>query len=431
MKYRRSLRTLFLSLIGLLLFTVSLAAQGGGQGNPPGGGGGGGGGRGGGGTDPGGRPPGSLPGAEERQRQGMEQMPQSIHEMRRPLFIMGKVVMEDGAPPPETLLINRVCSGIVRPEGYTDSKGRFSFELGRNTAVFADASVSNITMGGWGDPRAQRQMEGGITSQGPTGGLSERDLIGCEIQAYLPGYRSDAVMLTGRRLLDNPDVGTIILHRVGNVEGTTISFTSIGAPKDAKKAFEKGRDAMRKQKLDDALKHLEKAVGLYPQYAAAWFDLGRVHEFKNNLPEARKAYEQALAADAKFVSPYMQIAGLAAREQNWKGVLENTDRVVKLNPVDFPAAYYFNAVANYNLRNLDGAEKSAREGLKADTQHRFPKMSHLMGVILAQKQDLAGAAQHMKKYLELAPNANDASLVKSQLAELERLMGQTAAKPKQ
>jgi hypothetical protein len=69
------------------------------------------------------------------------------------------------------------------------------------------------------------------------------DLIGCEIRAALPGFRSDLVNLIGRRSFDNPDVGTIVLHRLGNVEGTTISVTSLRAPKDARKAFEKGTEA--------------------------------------------------------------------------------------------------------------------------------------------------------------------------------------------
>ena len=75
-------------------------------------------------------------------------------------------------------------------------------------------------------------------------------MAGCELRASLAGFRSDVVNLSGRRMFDNPDVGTIILHRQANVEGTTISRTTLEAPKDARKAYDKAREALREIALD-------------------------------------------------------------------------------------------------------------------------------------------------------------------------------------
>ena len=47
--------------------------------------------------------------------------------------------------------------------------------------------------------------------------------------------------------MDSPDVGTIFLHRLGNVEGRIVSAISLAAPKDARKAFEKGSDLARRK----------------------------------------------------------------------------------------------------------------------------------------------------------------------------------------
>jgi tetratricopeptide (TPR) repeat protein len=301
--------------------------------------------------------------------------------------------------------------------------------------MMADASVGSMndpsfeSSTAMGPSRGSGQSSGAGGFGGPQGGLTERDLMGCELRASLAGFRSDMINLTGRRLLDNPDVGTIILHRLAGVEGLTISATSLQAPKDAKKAYQKGVEALGKRKWEDGQKQLQKAVEIYPKYAAAWFDLGRVYEQQNNLEEARKAYNQAVAADEKYVNPYLQLANVAIREQKWDEAANHTERVMKLNPFDFPGAFYLNAVANYNLKKLDVAEKSCRDGLKADAQHKFPKMDHVLGVILAQKQDYAGAAKHMKNYLQIAPNAQDAEMVKTQLAQLEQWAGQTAPKP--
>lgn len=346
----------------------------------------------------------------------------------RPIFLSGKVVLEDGTPPPESVVIQRVCGSVVRPEGYTDSKGRFSFQLGQNNSMIPDASIGYSGMGGQGSGLGgQSSGMGGFNS---SGGINTRDLAGCGLRAVLPGYRSDELSLNGIRPLDRPDLGTIVLHRYANVEGTTISMTSLQAPKEAKKAFDKGRSAISKKKWAEARQQLEKAVGLYPQYATAWCELGRALEESGDIPGARKAYAQALTTDTKFVTPYIQLAGIAVKEGNWRDVADTTDRVVKMNPADFPGMYLYNSVAHYNLKEFTAAEKSARESLKLDTQHRFPQANHLLGVILARKGEYTEAATYMKTYIQIAPGASDIDLVRKQLVEVERSAQAGAAFPR-
>lgn len=337
----------------------------------------------------------------------------------RPLYVSGKVLLQDGTPPPESIVIELICLGSTRPQGYTDSKGRFSFQLGANQNMVADASSSGS------GPFGSRGMGSDTMSRSSSGspsrsGLDERSLGSCEIRAVLPGYRSEPVSLAGRRFLDNPDIGSIIMRRIGNVEGTTISMTSMMAPKDARKAFDKAREAARKQKWDDARAQLEKAVVLYPKYASAWYELGVVHEQSKQPAEARKAYEQSLAADAKYVNPYLRLAALAAMERKWQEVADTTDRVLKLNPVDFPNAFFYSAVANYNLQKMDAAEKNAREAVKLDTEHRIPRAHQLLGMILTDKRDLAGAREYMSNYLKFAPNAPDADAVRQGLVKIDQ-----------
>ncbi len=371
---------------------------------------------------PGDRTPGQ-PGIGQTGRPGQQQ-PDLYPGTQRPIFISGKVMMDDGTPPPESVVIERVCNAARRPEGYTDTKGRFSFQLGQSQGMISDASISSADTDAFGSTAT-----GGRPLSGVAGGrqLTERDLMGCELRAVLPGFRSDTVNLAGRRVMDNPDVGTIILHRLGNVEGTTVSFTSLQAPKDAKKAYDKAREALRKNKVADAQKELEKAVAAYPKYASAWYELGNVRQQQKDADGARKAYQEALAADAKYVSPYLQLALMAAQERKWQEVAETSDRVLRLNPLEFPQAYFFSAVANYNLGKMDLAEKNAREAQKLDVDHRYPKASHLLGVILAEKRDYEGALASMRAYLQFAPAAQDAEAVKKTIGELERVTGASAA----
>jgi tetratricopeptide (TPR) repeat protein len=137
----------------------------------------------------------------------------------------------------------------------------------------------------------------------------------CDLRASLPGYRSDLISMSSRRNLDDPNVGTIFLHRLANVEGLTTSATAALAPKDAKKAFEKGLDAAKKAKVDEAQADFRKAAELYPRYAYAWFELGRVYEQREHIADARDAYNKSIAADSKFVNPYERLYLLSLKER--------------------------------------------------------------------------------------------------------------------
>jgi tetratricopeptide (TPR) repeat protein len=398
--------------------------QGGGQGSTGSGGGTGAGTGGGtttttpGGSVPGTGRPGTTTPTSPSTMPGRDQSP-FPSEMPRPIIISGKVVLSDGMPPPEPVMIERVCGTRVIPEGYTDSKGRFGFELGSNRGVFMDASNSSFDS----DPFSSGGTRSTVMSGGRSGGgVTERSLFGCELRANLAGFRSEAVSLANRRSMDNPDVGTIVLRRLANVEGLTISATSMAAPKDARKAYDKGREALKKGKFEEAARQLDKALELYPSYAVAWFERGRAHEAQNNIEEAKKAYAEALKVDSKLILPYERLAGLALQARNWQEAADTSERMIRLNPVDFPVAFLYNSIANLNLQNLDAAEKSAVELLKMDPQHRVPKAEHVMAVILAQKEDWEKSATHFRSFIQLARPGNDVELAKKQLAEVEKTL---------
>jgi hypothetical protein len=335
------------------------------------------------------------------------------------IYLIGTVMLDDGTPPPDPVTIERVCNGAPRAQAYTDQKGRFSFQIGQTAGVLQDASEDGSGLSG-----ANRSATGVASGMG-TGtsqtSPSAMQLADCDLRAVLAGFRSDTVSLSGRRLMDDPNVGTIVLHRLGNVEGTAVSLTSLQAPKEARRAYDKAIQDLRKNKLPEAAKELQKAVDIYPKYAAAWNELGRIQAQNDAVAEARKSFENALAADGKFVSPYLNLAELDAKAQNWTELANTTATLLKLDAVDYPQAYFYNATAHLNLGQIEEAEKSARAGEKLDTEHRYPKLERVLARVLARKKDYAGAADHLRSYLLLAPDAEDAARVKKELAELRRL----------
>lgn len=342
----------------------------------------------------------------------------STQTQRQILYISGSVVMQDGTPPPEPVAIERVCGGAAHKEGYTDSKGRYQIQLGQNFELQDVSESSNVSSGLGG-------MNGGsgLGNQAGMGmgGVSQRDLIGCEVRAMLPGFQSSTAMIRVEGAFGEIRMDTITLQRLGGGEGTTISLTTMQAPKNARKAYEKAQKDVGKDNLKDAEKELTKAVEEYPRFAAAWALLGMIHQGNKQVDEASKDFQQAINADPQYAKPYFGLAVIAATQQNWKDTVRMSQQVNRLAPLAYPEAYFFGGVANYNLGNMDDAERNMRKFISLDNEHRRPVAALYLGDILARKQDFAGAAEQAKAYLALAPNAPNSENVREKLKQLEQL----------
>lgn len=299
------------------------------------------------------------------------------------------------------------CSNLRRTVASTDSEGRFSFQYGGSSV--SDASD-------WGQKSSNPLLS---TSSGDAA-TALRTIVTCDLRANLPGYQSDEISLTDRRALERSDVGTIVLHRVFAVEGVVVSSTSLNAPKKARDDYESGLKAVHSGRMDAAAKAFERAIAAYPEYANAWLELGRARQQLGKSPAAREAWKKAIELDAKLTGAYVELGLDAGLSHDWKMATQYLDKGLRLDPVDHPEAWFGDAVAHYYLNEFDDAEKSAREAVRLDPKGRNPRAGYVLGMVLARKGDRAGAAAELRRYLRAAPDAPDAELVKTQLAQIEK-----------
>ena len=341
----------------------------------------------------------------------------------RVVFFTGSVMLDDGSPPADAVRIEKVCDGRSTFVAWTDAKGHFGFKVsaGGSDVSTADADQPAISR----SDGLNKAMNSNSTqySMPITQGLRN-----CELRAVLSGYSSESVIIAMKSTMDSGRLGTIILRPISRASSLVVSATTLQAPSNARKAYEKGLEAMRVEKWDAAATEFSKAVKIYPIFAIAWYQLGLARQSRNDAAGAVEAWTEAQKSDPRYVKPYENLTVAADHRGDWAESEKYSRLWIRLDPDDFPGAYLFNAVANSRLNKAEEAERAARAGLRLDKDQKIPRMNYVLGLILMDKKEYAESAQCFRKYLELAPNANDAAIVRQQRPKLEELAGNPQAK---
>jgi len=91
---------------------------------------------------------------------------------------------------------------------------------------------------------------------------------------------------------------------------------------------------------------------------------------------------------------------MAAQQNKWEEAAPYLDRGLKLDPVDFPQAWYVAAATNFNLKKFDEAERNAREAQKLDPKHTNPRTDYLLALILFGEARLSGSSRASERLPE-------------------------------
>ena len=329
------------------------------------------------------------------------------------IVLSGAVMLNDSSPPPTAVLVQRTCKGHIESESWTDSQGHYSFKVGRSQTAAGSGDASRA-----GGPPAELTKPIGMSSQ-ITNPVTTA-LRDCEMKAVLAGYRSDSIRLAVRSTMDDTRIPTIVLFPLSRADVLAVSATTEMAPKNARKAYEKGLAAIKAQDWDAAGRELARAVKEYPKFAVAWFELGGALEKRSDMAGAAQAWQEAVKADGKYLLPYEKLAAYADRKEQWDEAARYSSAWIQLDPEDFPAAYLLNAIANARLKRTDEAERAARTGLRIDRNGRMPRLSFVLGLILAEKQQYTESVEQFRDYLKYMPNAKDAEAVREHISKLEQ-----------
>ena len=328
----------------------------------------------------------------------------SANRLYLPVILAGKVIIEGAEGLPEPIVIRIGCGTRSLPQVYTDRKGRFSFQPSCNPVLaISDASARSAFFG--------------ISGQGAL------NLSNCWLYADLPGFRSSQVWLEPMRSLTRANVGTIVLSRIKGSTGDTVSFTTLTAPKRAKKAYEKGAKALRSVEEPNytrAIPLLERAVELHPEFAAAWEALGRARQGLGDPDGAREAFERSIEADRHFLKPYPPLIEMAVENEKWPQLESLTDRYLKMSPGSMKFRYY-NSFAALKAGNLSKAESMVEMIENAGEMDRWPMSYLILAEVLSRRGEFEQAAKVYETYLSTFPNAQTSETIRRTLYDWKEL----------
>jgi Ca-activated chloride channel family protein len=292
------------------------------------------------------------------------------------VFMAGKVTMEDGSPPPSPVSIQRACEG---------------------GSPLKDATTNKHGVYLW---RTRYPFQ-----------------VRCLMYAVLAGYDSNRIDISDPRLYESPQLPVLVL-RSGTASVQV--DTGFNLPHGVLTSWDLAVKAMAAHKWAEAERLLRSTVHGAPKFAAAWSALGLAYQYQHKVGDAIDAYQHAIEADPKLLLDYLRLTRLEIASQRWPEAIKTAAALIKADTNHrYMEAYLDEATARYSLHDLNGAEATLKQALPLDIIREAPLLEYFMGVVLAEKGDTAGAAEHLRKYLERAPKADNTASVKAALEKLD------------
>ncbi|PYV61323.1 MAG: hypothetical protein DMG97_43510, partial [Acidobacteria bacterium] len=129
-----------------------------------------------------------------------------------------------------------------------------------------------------------------------------------------------------------------------------------------------GVDALKQQKLDDALTLFQKSIEQSPELPTGHYYLGVTWERKGDAPRALAAYEKAIELKADYAQAHSSLGLLYWRQRDSKRALEEFRQAVMSDP-DLAEAHYNFGLALAQVDHLDEAVRELNEAISLEPKY--------------------------------------------------------------
>ena len=198
----------------------------------------------------------------------------------------------------------------------------------------------------------------------------------------------------------------------------TVAASDMNVPDQAKKEFTKGNKSLATKSWADAKGHFERAIKLYPQYAAAHSSLGLAYASLGQGEKAVATFQQALKLDEHQTQANVYLGQFYYDNHKFADAEPYLSRAAAAQPGN---PQVLTALANAQLKTgkLDDALANARRVYSIPDYKKFA-VSHLIAAeVLSSRGQNKDAAEEYKVFLREDPESPLAPRVRDALTRLE------------
>jgi tetratricopeptide (TPR) repeat protein len=187
----------------------------------------------------------------------------------------------------------------------------------------------------------------------------------------------------------------------------SVAEATQNVPKPALKAYEQGLKLQKENKGDQALTAFNQAIELYPEYFQALTERANLLMGRNQLNEAAADFELALRLNEKYVPALRGLGYCQIQQKQFEAAVSNLERAFVMEP-KVPLTLLLLGYANLSLGRNEPAKQCLEEALKLGPESAARAHVYLAEVF-ANEQKFKEAADSIRRYLTLKPDAADAA----------------------
>ena len=197
-----------------------------------------------------------------------------------------------------------------------------------------------------------------------------------------------------------------------------VSTRELAIPEKALRDYEDAQKDLEKRDVDAAIKHLEHAVALAPQFAIAWNNLGTIAYQTRRFPRAEECFREALKQDASSFEPLVNLGGVLVTLHKLDEALEYNVRATLTRPNDALANSQL-GMTYFELGQFDSAVKYLERARHIDPAH-FSHPQLFLAEIHLRRGQKREAALVLEDFLNHHPDYPQAETMRRNIVELRR-----------
>jgi tetratricopeptide (TPR) repeat protein len=198
----------------------------------------------------------------------------------------------------------------------------------------------------------------------------------------------------------------------------SITAGQLAVPERAVRDYEEAQKDLAKRDVDSAIRRLEHAVEIAPEFSAAWNNLGTIAYQTRKYPRAEECFRAALQADPGSYEPLVNLGGVLVNLHKLDEAWKYNVYAVLTRPNDALANSQL-GMTYFEQGQLELAEKHFIAARKIDPAHFSHPQLFLAEIHLRRGQRLETAAD-LEDFLQHHPDWPQAAKMRETIAGLRR-----------